>query len=85
MCAKILKKNGQIIPLSTYRTLNDDEVKDPGHQAERAEFDKAIKKKLGESPSVTDATFDGDARTPEHELYSDDFEGRGNMFQRLTT
>ena len=78
MCSHILKKNGHTITQSTFRPLTNDEKLDPAQQEIRREFDKAIADKLGKSPADGDSIFDGDygeARTPEHELYADDFEG----------
>jgi len=76
MCAKILKKNGQVVPLSTYRPITDDEMKDPSHQKEREEFDKAIEAKLGQVEDDASPIFEGEEdHTPEQQLYADDFEG----------
>jgi len=75
MCAKILKKNGQVVVVSTYRAITEDEKNDPAHRAERDAFDEAIAKKLGCDKPENDGPAFTDSRTPEHELYSDDFEG----------
>ena len=71
LCSKVLKSNGQWIYTSTYRRLSEEELRDPKKREERAEFDRAVKEKLG----GPDEFVDPDAKTPEYQLYEDDFEG----------
>jgi hypothetical protein len=74
MTAKILKYNGQIIYRSTYRAFNRNELEDPKHIDQRAEFDAAIKDKLGSASDTNDIiAMDPDSETPEYDLYQDDF------------
>ena len=76
MASKILKGNGQVIILSTYRGLSEEELRDPLEQGMRDKFDLGIKQKLGElmnDSSIGQA--DPEAVTPVHEKYGDDFEG----------
>ena len=49
MTAKILKKNGQYVYRSTYRSSTDNELNDPLEIKERQQFDTAIQQKLGPS------------------------------------
>lgn len=73
MTAKILKINGQILHLQTYRPLSEDEYAQPHITAEREQFDREIRRLLGRPATPDD--FPDDIRTPEYELYEDDFEG----------
>ena len=73
MCSKILKDNGQIIYISTFRGLTQDEIDSPIEQKQREEFDKKIADKLGKSISDSDLLdLDPDAVTPVFERYMDD-------------
>ena len=76
MTSKILKSNGQVVYLSTFRGLTEDEMADRDETKLREEFDAKIKDKLG-TPMADDTLkeLDPDATTPEFELYEDDFEG----------
>ena len=79
MTAKILKANGQIVYLSTYRRLTDDELQAPEEIKLRDNFDKLIHQKLGKPVTPEDLRdFGEDVPTPEYELYDDDFEGTKN-------
>ena len=48
MCSKIIKSNGRIINLSSYRAITEEEIKDPTHKNLRDEFDSKLIKKLGQ-------------------------------------
>jgi Reverse transcriptase (RNA-dependent DNA polymerase) len=76
MCAKVLKQNGQVVYLSTYRSLTQEEIDSPIDQAVRAAFDSAITTKLG-SPTTKEmlSYIDSSTLTPEFALYEDDEEG----------
>ena len=76
MTAKILKKNGEYVHRSTYRSLTDDELKDPLEIKEREQFDIAIENKLGPSAKPDDL-FKGefDTDTPHLPSYEDNDDG----------
>ena len=40
MTAKVLKPNGQLLHVSTYRPLSDDEMQDPGEKRKREQYDE---------------------------------------------
>ena len=76
MTSKILKSNGQILHLSSFRKLTEDEMQDKGELKRMEIFDNCIKKQLGKSLTFEDLkSVDQDAVTPEYELCADDFEG----------
>ena len=52
MTAKILKANGKVVYQSTYRGLNNDEIKSPIEQRERDRFDKSIANWVGSPVTV---------------------------------
>ena len=73
MTAKILKENGQVIHLSTYRPLNDTETTDAGELAAQAAFNKSIEETIGKR--ITQEWLelqDGDTPTYPHYLDSAD-------------
>ena len=73
MTAKILKENGQVIHLSTYRPLNDTETTDAGELAAQAAFNKSIEETIGKP--ITQEWLelqDGDTPTYPHYLDPDD-------------
>ena len=74
MTAKVLKANGQLLHVSTYRPLSDDEMQDPGEKRKREQYDSMLRTKLGKLLSVADLEELG-IHTPEYELYEDDHEG----------
>ena len=74
MTAKALKPNGQLLHVSTYRPLSDDEMQHPGEKRKRDQYDSMLRKKLGKLLSVADLEELG-IHTPEYELYEDDHEG----------
>jgi hypothetical protein len=47
MTSKIMKENGQLLHLSSFRPLTDDEVQDREEQKLRDRFDSKLRKKLG--------------------------------------
>jgi transposase len=50
MCSKrILKSNGHLLHLSTYRPITDDELHDPAERKLRKDFDRKILRKLGKA------------------------------------
>src|SRR5687768_2876561 len=53
MTAKVLKSNGQVVPLSTYRALSKQELKDEANIRHCGKFDKGIEARLG-SPITAD-------------------------------
>jgi hypothetical protein len=76
MTAKVLKSNGQLLHLSSYRKLTEEEMANPIELKERDEWDRQLTKKLG--GPVTDAdlqSIDIDVPTPEYDLYDDDVDG----------
>ena len=75
MCSKILQMNGQIVYLSTYHALTQDEIDSPEEKKLREEFDAAIKAYIGDSAVEADLTAQ-DSVTPEYEVYEDDGDGR---------
>ena len=76
MTSKILKSNGQVIHLSSYRKLTTDEMQNQDEQKKRDIFDACIRKCIGQRLTKKDLkNMDGDILTPDHELYADDFEG----------
>ena len=80
MTSKILKQNGEVIYLSTYRPLTEDEKNDAEIQRKMKDFDDNIRRKLGAPISTKElSAIDGDIPTPEHEYYEDDFEGTPNV------
>ena len=75
MMAKILKSNGQVLYMSTYHGLTDDDHHDNGEVQKWKLFDSLIKSKLGSPLSFCDLQdLDPDITTPHYELYEDDFE-----------
>ena len=74
MTAKVLKPNGQLLHVSTYQPLSDDEMQDPGEKRKREQYDSMLRTKLGKLLSVADLEELG-IHTPEYELYEDDHEG----------
>jgi len=76
MTAKILKENGQVGPMSTYRPLSEEEKKRHEVLNDMTKFDAAVEKELGEPLTVADIRRDQpDILTPDIEVYEDDFEG----------
>ena len=74
MTAKVLKPNGQLLHVSTYRPLSDDEMQDPGKKRERDQYNSTLRNKLGKPLLVADLE-DLSIHTPEYKLYEDDHEG----------
>lgn len=76
MMAKILKDNGQVLNLSTYRGLTEAELINPTEIKAMEAFDAAIEEKIGKPMMMEELReLDPDAITPEFELYGDDIEG----------
>ena len=72
MCSKIIKSNGQIINLSSYQAITEEEIQDPTQNNLRDEFDSGLIKKLGQPMSEQALhSIDQKAVTPEHDLYLD--------------
>ena len=71
LTAKVLKSNGQVIYVSTYRALTDDELASPIEAKEREAYDNQIKTKLGNPLTAADLE-EYDADTPDFSLYEDD-------------
>ena len=71
LTAKVLKSNGQVIYVSTYRALTDDELASPIEAKERDTYDNQIKTKLGNPLTAADLE-EYDADTPDFSLYEDD-------------
>ena len=67
---KILKSNGQVVPLSIIRHLTLDELTKPDHIAMTKAFDENIIQKIG--VPATEDDFDKDYLTPPYEYYNDD-------------
>jgi hypothetical protein len=74
MTSKILKQNGQVIHVATYRPLNEDELINSGEIASRTSFDIKIKELLGDSVDST-TLEELNLNTPEYPLYEDQVEG----------
>ena len=70
MTHKILKANGEVVPRSTVRSLEDTELVCSVHAALRRTFDERIQDKFGR-PAVA-ADFPVGDVTPSHEHYEDD-------------
>jgi hypothetical protein len=62
MASKILKQNGQVIHVGTYRPLNEDELINPEKNASRTTFDIKITELLGDP--VDSATLERFEYTP---------------------
>ena len=76
MCSKIIKSNGQIINLSSYRGITEEERQDPTQKKLRDEFDSELIKKLGQPMSEQALQYiDPTVVTPEHDLYLDKDDG----------
>ena len=67
---KILKSNGQVVPLSTIRHLSLDELANPDHIAMTKSFDDNIIQNIG--VLATENDFDKDYLTPTYEYYDDE-------------
>ena len=67
---KILKSNGQVVPLLTIRNLTIDELTNPDHISMTKDFDDNIIQKIG--APATENDFDKDYLTPTYEYYDDD-------------
>ena len=76
MTAKILKKNGDYVHRSTYRSLTDDELDDPLEINKRQQFDTTIYQKLspGAKPNDTSVVV-VDAKIPHYLAYEDNLDG----------
>jgi hypothetical protein len=75
MSHKILKANGQVLPLTSVRSLKVDEIQSPTEIAERLEFDASVEEILGKSMLEEDFKDDPDFAdfvTPTFETYEDD-------------
>lgn len=65
MCAKMLKQNGQIVYLSTYRSLTQDNVDSPVKQQLQQTYNNAIQARLGDPVNPENLKdFDPQALTP---------------------
>jgi len=74
MTAKGLKSNGQVIYTSTYRPLNDRELKDPAEQLRQTTFNNKIRNKLGEPITEGQVNqIDPDAITPTNDPQSPEY------------
>ena len=73
MSGKVLKRNGQIVYLSSYRPLNAEERQHPQHLLEQTQFDQEITKKLGSPLTLEELeSIDPQALTPTHAHYYSD-------------
>ena len=80
MTAKILKSNGQVLYMSTYCGLTDDEHHDNAEVQKQKLFDSLIKSKLGSPLFFHDLQdLDPDITTPHYELYEDDFKTHNHV------
>jgi transposase len=80
MASKILKSNGQIIILSTYRGLSEDELSNKDQIKLRDHFDQMIKQRLGNSINGTNIIqVDPEAVSPYHERHGDDIDPTPNI------
>ena len=70
MTAKILKSNGEVIPRSTLRRLNQDEIDSKVHAEMRTKFMQEINDKLG--PAAIESDFPDEEITPEYQHWEDD-------------
>jgi hypothetical protein len=76
MASKILKSNGHVIVLSTYRGLSDDELMNPDEVKIRDQLSQAMEQKLGGSMIGSNIyQVDPEAETPYHDRYGDEIEG----------
>src|SRR5687767_4108638 len=72
MTTKILKMNGQVVYLSSYHALSEEELSNCNEIAQQDEFNSEIVKRLGSAASEAEIQgLDPDAHTPEYELYAD--------------
>ena len=72
MCSKIIKSNSQIINLSSYQAITEEEIQDPTQKKLRDEFDSELINKLGQPMSEQALhSIDPTAVTPEHDLFSE--------------
>ena len=80
MRAIILKSIGQVLYVSTYHGLTDDEYHDIAEVQKWKLLNSLIKSKLGSPLSFCDLQdLDPDITTPHYELYEDDFETHQNV------
>ena len=80
MMAKILKSNGQVLYVSTYCGLTDDEYRDNAEVQKWKLFDSLIKSKLVTPLSFCDLQdMDPNITTSHYELYEDDFKTHQNV------
>jgi hypothetical protein len=79
MCAKILKKNGQIRICSTFIAVSREDKLKAEVIAEMQEFDQSITQKLGELATLQDFPEDD---TPAFERYVDDDQDEVNPIER---
>ena len=70
MTAKILKENGQVLHLSTYRPLNETELTDASELAEQSAFDKSIATTVGQ-PMTQERLKTLDSDTPTYPPFHD--------------
>ena len=70
MTAKILKENGQVLHLSTYRPLNDNELTDANELAEQSAFDQNIATTIGQ-PMTQERLKILDSDTPTYPHFHD--------------
>ena len=76
ICPKIFKLNNQIINLSSYQEITEEEIQDPTQKKLRNELDSELIRKLGQPMSEQALhSIDPEAVTPEHDLYSDKDDG----------
>ena len=71
LTAKVLKSNGWVVYVSTYRALTEDELANPSDKKERDLYDDLIRIKLGNPMTASDLE-QYEAVTPEFALYDDD-------------
>ena len=80
LTAKILKSNRQVLYMSTYHGLTDDEHYENAEVQKQKLFDSLIKSKLGSPLSFCDLQdLDPNITTPHYELYEDDFESHQHV------
>ena len=75
MTSKILQQNGQVIYVSTYRPLTQEELRKPTEIDMRKLFDKDIGRRIGERTTSDNLeSIDPDAVTSHYEYYDDPYD-----------
>ena len=80
-CAKILKKNGEVVPRSTLRTLTREDIDRPVHREQICQFFASVIVCLG--PAEITGGFPEDHVMPVYERYADNEYGQEGMADDL--